>query len=53
MKRYRAEYTQISQGGNILEQDNEEVIRNEIEKIREDIFNLPFQESGQEIISKF
>ena len=28
-------------------------MRNEIERIREELFNLPFQESGKEIISKF
>lgn len=51
MKRYRTEFSQINKGQ--LEYDSEEVVRNEIEKIREEIFNLPFQESGEQIIQKF
>ncbi|CDW81629.1 UNKNOWN [Stylonychia lemnae] len=50
LKRYRSEFPQSSNGPDY---DNEEVIRNEIERIREELFNLPFQESGQEIIAKF
>lgn len=52
MKRYKSEYSHL-QGNTLGDYDNEEIIRNEIERIREDIFNLPFEESGKEIISKF
>jgi hypothetical protein len=50
MKRYRAEF---SQNGVQNEYDNEEIIKHEIDRIREELFNLPFEESGKEIISKF
>lgn len=33
--------------------EGEDVIKHEIEKIREEVFNLPFEESGQEIIQRF
>ena len=33
--------------------ENEEVIKHDIERIREELFNLPFEESGKEIIMKF
>ena len=29
------------------------MLRNEIEKIREELFNLPFEETRQEILAKF
>lgn len=48
MKRYKAEY---GQAGSELE--SEEVVRHEIERIREELFNLPFEESGKEIVFKF
>lgn len=49
MKRYRAEFNQTGQN----EYDNEEIIKHEIDRIREELFNLPFEESGKEIICKF
>lgn len=52
MKRYKAECSNL-EGNSTGYYDNEEIIRNEIERIREDIFNLPFEESGKEIIAKF
>jgi len=39
LKRYRSEFPQTSTGPDY---DNEEVIRNEIERIRDELFNLPF-----------
>jgi hypothetical protein len=29
------------------------MLRNDIEKIREEMFNMPFEEAGKEIVSKF
>lgn len=49
MKRYKAEFSQLNE----QKADSEEVLRHEIDKIRDEIFNLPFQQSGQEIIQKF
>ena len=46
LKRYRAEFA-------AGEFDSEEAIRHDIERIREELFNLPFEESGKEIIVKF
>lgn len=46
LKRFRAEQ-------NGADYDNEEVVRHEIERIREELFNLPFQESGRELVNKF
>jgi hypothetical protein len=46
MKRSKAEYQQY-------EFDSEEMLRADIEKIREELFNMPFEESGREIIGKF
>jgi hypothetical protein len=45
-KRYTAEFSNMEDGAF----ENEEVIRHEIEKIKEEMFNLPFEESGAEII---
>jgi hypothetical protein len=50
MKRYRAEYGNSQEGHDF---DNEEALRHDIEKIREELFSLPFEESGKEIVSKF
>ena len=46
LKRMRAE-------GVNEDEEREGVIRHEIERIREELFNLPFEESGKEIIQKF
>ena len=43
MKRYRAEYG----GSTNSEFENEEALRHDIERIREELFNLPFEESGK------
>ena len=48
IKRYQAEY-----GGEDKEYDNEESIKSEIQKIRDEVFNLPFEDSAKEIVSKF
>ena len=48
MKRCKAEYGQTAN-----EFDNEEALRHDIEKVREELFSLPFEESGKEIIAKF
>ena len=45
-KRYRAEFNDETV-------ESEEAIRHEIQKIKEEVFNLPFEESGAEIILKF
>lgn len=47
LKRYRAEY------GEGREFETEETLKNEIEQIKEEVFNLPFEESARDIISKF
>ena len=47
MKRFRAEY------GEQKELDNEETIKSEIQKIRDEVFNVPFEDSCKEIVSKF
>lgn len=44
-KRYRAEFSH--------ELDSEATIRAEIDRIREDMFNLPFEETSKEIIGRF
>lgn len=46
-KRHRAEYN------NEVEFESEEVMRHEIEKIKEEVFNLPFDEAGAEITQRF
>lgn len=48
LKRYRAEFSQTTS-----EFDSEELIKHEIDRIRDELFNLPFEESSQEIIQKF
>ena len=48
IKRYKAEF-----GGSSSEIENEEGLRHEIERIREEVFNLPFEESSRELIRKF
>lgn len=48
MKRYKAEYS----NGN-SEQISEENIKSEIEKIKEELFNIPFEEAGKDIVVKF
>lgn len=53
MKRNKAEYGQQLNGGQQYEFDSEEMLRADIEKIREELFNMPFEESGREIIGKF
>jgi len=50
MKRFKAEnFT----AGDSSAFSSEEVLKHEIEKIRESLFNLPFGETGREIIHKF
>ena len=44
-KRYRAEFSQTA-----TDFDSEELIKNEIDRIRNELFNMPFEESSQEII---
>lgn len=44
-KRYRAEFSH--------ELDSEATIRAEIDRIREDLFNLPFEENSRDIIARF
>lgn len=39
--------------GGIPDYENEEIVRNDIERIREELFNLRFEDSGREIIAKF
>ena len=48
MKRYKAEYP----NGN-SDYISEENIKSEIEKIKEELFNIPFEEAGKDIVSKF
>ena len=47
-KRHTAEY-----GHPNPDYENEETVKHEIEKIREELFNLPFEQAGTEIIQKF
>jgi disulfide oxidoreductase YuzD len=47
VKRFKAEY------GDQRQMETEEALKHEIEKIRDEVFNMPFRESSQEIISKF
>ena len=47
MKRFKAEY------GEQKDFDTEETIKSEIQKIRDEVFNIPFEDSSKEIISKF
>lgn len=47
MKRYKAEY------GESIETETEEKLKHDIEKIRDEMFNLPFEESAKEIVTKF
>lgn len=47
-KRYRADYNDDN-----IDFESEDVIRHEIEKIREEVFNLPYEEAGVEITQKF
>lgn len=47
MKRFKAEY------GESKEIDTEETLKHEIEKIRDEVFNMPFEESARDLISKF
>lgn len=51
MKRFKAENFTASDSQNAINSD--EVIKHELEKIRESLFNLPFTENNREIIHKF
>jgi len=48
IKRQKAEF-----GAGQYDYESDEAIKSEIERIREDLFNLPFEEAGREIIDKF
>jgi len=51
MKRFKAE--NFKADDLINQQSSEAIIRHEIEKIRESLFNMPFEETGRDIINKF
>ena len=51
MKRFKAE--NFNADDLINQQSSEAIIRHEIEKIRESLFNMPFEETGRDIINKF
>ena len=51
MKRFKAENYRADDP--MCNTTSEEILKHEIEKIRESIFNLPFEETGKEIIHKF
>ena len=50
LKRFKAENFNAGDASAV---SSEEILRHEIEKIREELFNLPFGETGREIIHKF
>ena len=50
-KRFKAENFRADDPLNNI--TSEEILQHEIEKIRDNIFNLPFEETGREIIHKF
>ena len=50
MKRFKAENFNAGDQNSL---NSEEILKHEIEKIRESLFNLPFGENGREIIRKF
>jgi len=51
MKRFKAENFKADDP--LSQQSSEAIIRHEIEKIRESLFSMPFEETGREIIHKF
>ena len=51
IKRFKAENYRADDG--LMNTNSEEILKHEIEKIRDSIFNLPFEETGREIIHKF
>ena len=51
IKRFKAENFKADDP--MFNTSSEEILKHEIEKIRENIFNLPFEETGREIIHKF
>lgn len=51
MKRFKAENFKADDP--LSNTTSEEILKHEIEKIRESIFNLPFEETGREIVHKF
>lgn len=51
MKRFKAENYKADDP--MCNTTSEEILKHEIEKIRESIFNLPFEETGREIVHKF
>ena len=50
LKRFKAENFNAGDASAV---SSDEILRHEIEKIREELFNLPFGETGREIIHKF
>jgi len=50
MKRFKAENYNANAEHAI---SSEEILRNEISQIKENLFNLNFEETGREIIHKF
>ena len=51
IKRFKAENYKADDP--MFNTSSEEILKHEIEKIRDNIFNLPFEETGREIIHKF
>lgn len=51
IKRFKAENFKADDP--LCNTSSEEILKHEIEKIRDSIFNLPFEETGREIIHKF
>ena len=51
IKRFKAENYRADDA--MCNTSSEEILKHEIEKIRDNIFNLPFEETGRDIIHKF
>lgn len=51
MRRFKAENFKADDPLN--QPSSEELLRHEIEKIREGLFNMPFEESGRSIVAQF
>jgi len=49
MKRHKAEFG--SSGPSDF--DSEDLLRSDIERIRDELFNMPFEESGRDLMRKF
>lgn len=50
-KRFKAENYKVDDPLNAAQ--SEEILKHEIDKIRESLFNLPFEETGRELVHKF